>query len=96
MVTQGADADGPLLPGASDASPDTQRLVDEEVRRILTTAHDEVTELLTRKREQLDDLAHALLEHETLDGPAAYRAAGVASPVAPAAKAGRAAVQSPP
>jgi cell division protease FtsH len=96
MVTQASDADGPLLPGASDASPDTQRLVDEEVRRILTTAHDEVTELLTRQREQLDDLAHALLEHETLDGPAAYRAAGVRSPVAAAGQAGSAAVQSPP
>jgi cell division protease FtsH len=87
MVTQGSDADGPLLPGASDASADTQRLVDEEVRRILMTAQSDVTDLLTRYREQLDDLAHALLEHETLDGPAAYRAAGVTSPVAPAPRA---------
>jgi hypothetical protein len=80
MVTQGSDADGPLLPDASDASPDTQRLVDEEVRRILTAAHSDVTELLSRHREQLDTLAHALLEHETLDGPAAYRAAGAPAP----------------
>jgi cell division protease FtsH len=80
MVTQAADADGPLLPGATAASPDTQRLVDEEVRRILTAAHSDVTELLTRRREQLDALAYALLEHETLDGPAAYRAAGVRPP----------------
>jgi cell division protease FtsH len=80
MVTQGSDADGPLLPGATDASPDTQRLVDEEVRRIVTEAHSDVTELLTRHREHLDDLAHALLEHETLDGPAAYRAAGQEPP----------------
>jgi cell division protease FtsH len=80
MVTQGSDADGPLLPAASDASPDTQRLVDQEVRRILTEAHRDVTDLLKRHRDQLDDLAHALLEHETLDGPAAYRAAGQSPP----------------
>jgi cell division protease FtsH len=80
MVTQGADADGPLLPGASDASADTQRLVDQEVRRILTEAHRDVTDLLTRHRKRLDNLAHALLEHESLDGPAAYRAAGQSPP----------------
>ena len=80
MVTQGSDADGPLLPGATDASPDTQRLVDQEVRRIVTDAHSDVTDLLTRHREPLDGLAHALLEHETLDGPAAYRAAGQEPP----------------
>jgi cell division protease FtsH len=87
MVTQGGDADGPALPAASDASPDTQRLVDQEVRRIVTEAHRDVTELLTRHREQLDDLAHALLEHETLDGPAAYRAAGTRAPAATVARA---------
>jgi cell division protease FtsH len=46
------------------------------VRRILADAHGDVTTLLTEHREKLDTLAHALLEHETLDGPAAYRAAG--------------------
>jgi cell division protease FtsH len=80
MVTQGAEGDGPLLPGVSDVSPDTQRLVDQAVRRILNEAHHDVTDLLGRHREQLDDLAHALLEHETLDGPAAYRAAGTQAP----------------
>jgi cell division protease FtsH len=87
MVTQGSGADGPLLPGVSDASPDTQRLVDEEVRRILTDAHRDVTELLRQHRDQLDDLAHALLEHETLDGIAAYRAAGQSPPPDPNARA---------
>ena len=46
------------------------------MRRILADAHRDVTTLLTEHRENLDTLAHALLEHETLDGPAAYRAAG--------------------
>jgi cell division protease FtsH len=57
--------------------------VDQEVRRILSEAHGVVTDLLKRHRDQLDDLAHALLEHETLDGPAAYRAAGQSPPADP-------------
>ena len=88
MVTQPSDGEtARCCQAPRDASPDTQRLVDEEVRRILDEAHADVTELLTQHREKLDALAHALLEHETLDGPAAYRAAGVTSPVAPAPRA---------
>jgi len=41
------DAIGPFLPGASDASPETQRIVDQEVRRIVTEAQGEVLTLLT-------------------------------------------------
>jgi len=72
-----ADGNGPLFPGASEASETTQRLVDEEVRRIVETAHREVTELLGEHRENLDSLVAALLEHETLDEADAYRAAGL-------------------
>ena len=36
-----------------------------------------MTQLLTEHREQLESLAHALLEAETLDAPDAYAAAGV-------------------
>ena len=71
------DGSGPVLPGASEASPQTQYLIDEEVRRIVDEAHVEVTQLLTDHRDQLDSLAHALLEAETLDAPDAYAAAGV-------------------
>jgi cell division protease FtsH len=53
-------------------------VIDEEVRRIVDGAHKEVTALLTEKRPQLDSLAAALLEHETLDEDEAYAAAGVA------------------
>src|SRR5262249_38336405 len=38
---------GPLLPGADEVSEETQRLVDEEVRRLVATAHEEVVSLLT-------------------------------------------------
>jgi cell division protease FtsH len=71
------DGAGPLLPGVSEVSPDTQRLVDEEVRRIVEESHKETIELLRKHRPQLDSLAKALLEHETLDEDDAYAAAGV-------------------
>src|SRR5262249_1740941 len=45
---------GMLLPGASETSPETQRLVDEEVRRIVDSAYREVLELLRDKRSNLD------------------------------------------
>jgi cell division protease FtsH len=68
---------GPLFPGASEVSDDTQRLVDQEVRRIVDEAHQRVSDLLQRERERLDSLAAALLEHETLDQDDAYAAARV-------------------
>jgi len=72
-----ADQQGPLLPGASETSEATQRLVDEEVRRLVESAHQDVTRLLTERRDQLDSLAQALLKAETLDALDAYAAAGV-------------------
>jgi cell division protease FtsH len=72
-----SEAQGPLLPGASETSPQTQWLVDEEVQRIVEDAHEEVTRLLAEHREQLDALAQALLAAETLDAPDAYAAASV-------------------
>jgi cell division protease FtsH len=74
-----ADGEGPFLPGVSATSESTQRLVDEEVRRVIDAAHQEVTGLLSDHRDQLESLAQALLEHETLDALDAYAAAGVPS-----------------
>jgi len=71
-------AAGPLFPGVSEVSEQTQQLVDTEVRRIVDQAHERVVRLLTSERGKLDSLAGALLEHETLDEDAAYAAAGVA------------------
>jgi len=73
-----SDGQGPLLPGVAEVSAETQKLIDEEVRRIVAAAHDEVVALLRDQREKLDALAHALLEHETLDQADAYAAAGIA------------------
>src|SRR5579875_440201 len=72
-----ADGAGMLLPGVSETSEATQRLVDEEVHRIVEDAHREVLELLRENRHRLDSLVAALLEHETLDEADAYAAAGL-------------------
>ncbi|MFZ0041438.1 MAG: ATP-dependent zinc metalloprotease FtsH [Solirubrobacteraceae bacterium] len=77
-----SDGAGPLLPGVSETSPQTQWLVDQEVERLIEDAHVEVTRLLSDHRQQLDSLAHALLAAETLDAADAYAAAGVAQPPA--------------
>jgi cell division protease FtsH len=79
-----ADGQGPLLPGVSETSPQTQWLVDQEVQRMIEDAHAHVTRLLTEHRPQLDGLAHALLSAETLDAADAYAAAGVPMRTAPA------------
>jgi cell division protease FtsH len=72
-----ADGEGPFLPGASETSESTQRLVDEEVRKLVESAHEQVTRLLVDHRDQLESLAQALLKVETLDARDAYAAAGV-------------------
>jgi cell division protease FtsH len=78
-VTDGRQ-NGPLLPGAMPASEPTQELVDQEVRRIVDESERDVVKLLEEHRDQLDALANALLERETLDQPEAYEVAGVPLP----------------
>ena len=62
------------------ASPQTLEVVDDEVRRTVDAAYDEVMGLLAAERSRLDALAEALLERETLDQIDAYRIAGLAEP----------------
>jgi cell division protease FtsH len=76
------DGPGPFLPGAAEVSPETQKLLDDEVRRIVAEAHNEVVALLRENRARLDALASALLAHETLDEEDAYAAARVTRPEA--------------
>jgi len=61
-----------------DGSPDTARVVDEEIHRIVEEALEAVRVLLAENRGRLDAVAAALLEHETLDEDAVRAAAGVA------------------
>jgi cell division protease FtsH len=72
-----SDGSSPLLPGVSETSEETQRMVDEEVRRIVETAHQEATLELSSHRPNLDALVAELLAHETLDQADAYAAAGL-------------------
>src|SRR5262249_57071220 len=52
-----SDGQGPLLPGADAPSAETQRIIDEEVRKIVASAHEEVLGLLRDNREKLNALA---------------------------------------
>jgi cell division protease FtsH len=54
-------------PSEKPYSEETARAVDEEVLRIIDESHKEARHLLTKHRKELDALAQALLEHETLD-----------------------------
>jgi cell division protease FtsH len=80
VAVLGQDGQGPLLPGIAETSAETQRLVDVEVHRLVEDAHRTVTRLLEEHRDQLDSLARALLDAETLDSADAYAAAGIPLP----------------
>jgi len=73
------------IPGASDISPVTQELIDEEVRHLIEQAHEQVTQLMSANRDKLDALAQALLDKETLEQDEAYQLAGIEAPSEPAA-----------
>jgi len=77
LAVTSADGRGSFYPGGSEVSERTQELIDEEMRRIVEEAHQDVTTLLQANRGKLDALAEALLEHETLDEDDAYAAASV-------------------
>jgi cell division protease FtsH len=72
-----SEGQGPLLPGVSEVSAQTQWEIDQEVSRLVDEAEHEVMKLLTDNRDKLDKLAKTLLAAETLDAEAAYAAAGV-------------------
>ena len=71
--------------GQDGVAPATKQLVDEEVRRIVDDCYAEAVATLREHREQLDRLAHTLLQRETLDEDEAYEAAGIRRETAPAA-----------
>jgi cell division protease FtsH len=49
-------------------SEDTAKLVDEEIKRLVTDAHKEATRILTEKSADWEKLAEALMTYETLTG----------------------------
>jgi cell division protease FtsH len=50
-----------------DYSDEVASLIDEEVRKLITAAHEEARQILTIHREALDRMANVLLEKESLD-----------------------------
>src|SRR6185369_8153789 len=50
-----------------DYSEEVAAIVDEEVSKLISTAHQEAFDILTENRDVLDDLVRALFERETLD-----------------------------
>ncbi|MER7764903.1 ATP-dependent zinc metalloprotease FtsH [Streptomyces sp. NPDC097619] len=69
-----SDAQGAYGLSAAPATLDT---VDAEMRRIVDECYEEARRLLREHRGQLDALAEALLENETLEEGQAYAAAGI-------------------
>ncbi|MET8077327.1 ATP-dependent zinc metalloprotease FtsH [Streptomyces sp. NPDC005303] len=59
------------------AAPQTLDVIDGEMRRIVDECYEEACRKLTEHRDQLDALAEALLERETLEETDAYRIAGI-------------------
>ena len=81
-VLPGLTEDPLLFPGtAGGPSQATQELLDAEVRRISDECYAQALDRLREARENLESLARALLERETLDEADAYRAAGFDPPV---------------
>lgn len=58
---------GRELAQTKDFSDETGRIIDQEVQKIITEMEKRAAETLRQEREHLDQLANALLEHETLE-----------------------------
>ena len=71
--------------GLDGVAPATKELIDAEVRKIVDECYADALDLLRGHRPQLDQLAHRLLEAETLDEDDAYAAAGIDRDTAPGA-----------
>jgi cell division protease FtsH len=67
----GHDRSQPFLGREFSAEPDYSdeiaREIDDEIRRIVESAHQTAKDLLTERREELDRISRILLERETID-----------------------------
>src|SRR3954447_9651278 len=78
MSVMPPESDDPFAQGAMAES--TRELIDTEARRIVEECYGHALDRLNEHRDQLEGLARALLERETLDEVDAYAAAGFQSP----------------
>jgi len=58
----------------------TQRLIDEEVSKLLREAEQRAVTVITQHRDQLNQLASLLVEEETVDGDRVYQLLGLPTP----------------
>jgi cell division protease FtsH len=63
---------------------ETARLIDSEVKRIMTEAHDTARRVLTEQRPQLEAVTRRLLEREVMEGDELRRILGLPAPEDPA------------
>ena len=63
-------------------SEDTARLIDAEVKRIMTDAHDDARRILTEKRDMLEAVTRRLLEKEVMEGDELREMMGLPEPSA--------------
>jgi cell division protease FtsH len=74
--------DIPIGPERGAYAEDTARLIDTEVKRIMTDAHGAATRILTERRDQLEAVTRRLLDQEVMEGDQLRHILGV--PEAPA------------
>jgi cell division protease FtsH len=59
---------GHAITQRQNMSEDTAKLIDEEIRRIVTTGEKKAREVLFANRDKLEAITHALMEFETISG----------------------------
>jgi len=72
--------DIPIGPERGAYEEDTGRLIDAEVKRIMTDAHDQARTILTGKRDTLERVTRKLLEVEVMEGEQLRTMMGIAPP----------------
>ena len=74
--------DIPLGPERGAYAEDTARLIDSEVKRIMTDAHNDARRILTEKRDLLESVTRRLLDIEVMEGAELRTMLGIHAPAA--------------
>jgi len=74
----------PMGPERGAYAEDTARLIDAEVKRIMTDAHGEARRILSDHRDHLETVTRRLLDVEVMEGDELRSILGVAPPPPPA------------
>jgi cell division protease FtsH len=75
--------DLPFGPERGAYAEDTAKLIDAEVKRIMTDAHQEARRILTDKRDMLEAVTRRLLDQEVMEGEELRRILNVPAPPRP-------------